>query len=133
MRMPELSEDFPEIPVVPLIDVMFTLLTFFIITTLFISKARAIDLNLPKASDAPPTDTKIEQVDIRVDTKGQFYFNRAPMTEDQLAAKVATLPDETLIILAGDEKTRYQDLIRAMDVLRSAEKTNIALAQRALK
>lgn len=133
MRMPELSEDFPEIPVVPLIDVMFTLLTFFIITTLFISKARAIDLNLPKASDSPPTNVKIEQVDLRVDDKGKFYFNRAPMTEAQLIAQIKATPVETLIILAGDDKTRYQDLIRAMDILRIEGKTNIALAQRSLK
>jgi biopolymer transport protein ExbD len=133
MRMPELNEDYPEIPVVPLIDVMFTLLTFFIVITLFISKARAIDLSLPKASDAPPIDQKIVQVDIRVDTKGNFYVNRAPVTEAQLRDQMRTLSDESLIILAGDEKTRYQDLIRAMDVLRGVGKNKIALAARSLK
>ncbi|WP_218081103.1 ExbD/TolR family protein [Anthocerotibacter panamensis] len=133
MRLPPVSEEFPEIPVVPLIDVMFTLLTFFIVATLLIQKTRTIDLNLPQASNEVST-TPPKQVDITVDKGGKFYFNKQLVTRQELAALAARLPDETLIILAGDEKARYQDITRAMDALREAGKASrIALAARALK
>ncbi len=132
MRLPPTSEKFPEVPVVPLIDVIFTLLTFFIVATLYIEKLRAIDLDLPQASSAPAS-SDLKQVDVTVDNAGKFFYNRAPVTADQLFAEVSKLPVTTLIILAGDKKAKYQSVLKAMDVMRKAKKTNISLAARAIK
>jgi biopolymer transport protein ExbD len=134
MRLPPLSDEFPEIPVVPLIDVMFTLLTFFIVATLFIEKTRAIDLNLPKASTTISVDQKkTEQVDISVDRNGKFYFDKAQVSPAELLTRARALPDDTLIILAGDEKTQYQDIVKALDIVREAGKSSrIALAATAI-
>jgi len=134
MRLPPLSDEFPEVPVVPLIDVMFTLLTFFIVATLFIQKNRAVDLNLPKESAPIVQKTKPDpQVDISVDQDGNLYYNKKRVSRPEMVALVAKISDETLIILAGDKTTRYQYLISALDILRAAKKTKIALAERALK
>ncbi|WP_287127660.1 biopolymer transporter ExbD [Candidatus Cyanaurora vandensis] len=134
MRLPPISDEFPEVPVVPLIDVMFTLLTFFIVATLFIQKNRALDLNLPQANSTPIVETKkIEQVDVSVDKDGNFYYNKDKVSGPELLARLKKLSNETLLILAGDDKTRYQDLVSALDILRLSGKTRIALAERALK
>jgi len=134
MRLPPLSDEFPEVPVVPLIDVMFTLLTFFIVATLFIEKNRALDLNLPKESAPIEQKTKPDpQVDISVDKDGNLFYNKKQVSRPEMIALVAKISDETLIILAGDKTTRYQYLISTLDILRAAKKTKIALAERALK
>ncbi len=133
MRLPPLSDEFPEIPVVPLIDVMFTLLTFFIVATLYIEKNRAIELNLPKASTTVSLDQKkIEQVDISVDKDGNFFFNKDKVSLAELKNRTIPLSEDTLIILAGDEQTEYQDIVKALDVVRETGKSKIAFAARAL-
>ncbi len=129
MRLPETSESFPEVPVVPLIDVIFTLLTFFIVATLFIEKSRAIDLRLPKAETTNQVkQKKDEQAAVSVDRNGKFYFDKKPITEAALKAKIKALPEKTLIVLSGDERTNYEDISRVMEVISGAGKSRVGLA-----
>ncbi|WP_287127662.1 biopolymer transporter ExbD [Candidatus Cyanaurora vandensis] len=134
MRLPHLSDKFPEIPVVPLIDVMFTLLTFFIVATLFIEKSRAIELNLPKSATTASLDRKeVDQVDVSVDKDGNLYFNKDRVERAELLERIKAVPEKTLIILAGDELTEYADIVRAMDVIREADRGQVSLAARNLE
>ena len=54
MRLPD-EPDLPaQINIVPMIDVIFAILTFFIVATLFLNKSEGLPVNLPKASTAKP-------------------------------------------------------------------------------
>ncbi|WP_218081104.1 ExbD/TolR family protein [Anthocerotibacter panamensis] len=129
MRLPHLSDEFPEVPVVPLIDVMFTLLTFFIVTSLLIEKNKAIKLNLPKSTTTEIIQAKKkDQVDISVAPDGKFYFNKQPVSREQLIKEVTPLKDDVIIVLSGDENTHYEDITKAMEVIRDAGKFRIGLA-----
>jgi biopolymer transport protein ExbD len=131
MRLPPTSDDFPEIPVVPLIDVMFTLLTFFIVTSLFIENNKAANLKLPDSATTKTLDFKqAKKVNVSVDKEGDFFFDKVPVNSKELLTKLTVMDEETVIILSGDEGTEYQDIVRVMDVIRSANKYDIKMAAR---
>ncbi|HEY9301689.1 MAG TPA: biopolymer transporter ExbD, partial [Phormidium sp.] len=50
MRLPDEPDSIPQINIVPLIDVTFAILTFFIVSSLSLSKSEGLPVNLPKAS-----------------------------------------------------------------------------------
>ena len=134
MRLPPLSEEFPDIPVVPLIDVMFTLLTFFIVASLLIEKNKVVALKLPKAETLVTIDSKkSEQANVSVDKAGKIYLDKNPVTGDELLARLSPMPVGTVVIISGDALTEYKDIVKAMDLIRKAGKPQLALAAKPLK
>jgi biopolymer transport protein ExbD len=60
MNLPKDPEIPPQINILPLIDVVFSLLTFFILSSLFLSSPEGVPVNLPAQSDFEPADTDNE-------------------------------------------------------------------------
>ena len=120
----------PFINVVPLIDVMFALLTFFIMSTLFLTRSEGLPVNLPKAATAKEQriPTKIT---ITVDEKGQVSLNRDPIAVNDLAPKVRTLvgsnPD-ALVIINADQKVLHGEIVGIMDQVRQVKGARLAIA-----
>jgi biopolymer transport protein ExbD len=103
-----------EINMVPLIDVMLVLLIVFIITVPVIK--HAVQVDLPQASTQRSLD-KPETVRISVDAQGQFHWNKQAVSDDELAAQLATAaaqdPQPDLQI-RGDKAVRYERVAQAM-------------------
>jgi biopolymer transport protein ExbD len=120
----------PLINVVPLIDVMFALLTFFIMSTLFLTHSEGLPVNLPKAATAKqqliPT-----KVTITVDEKGEVSLNRNPTAINDLAPQVRTLvgsnPD-VLVIINADQKVLHGEIVAIMDQVRQVKGAKLAIA-----
>ena len=64
------------IEIIPMIDTMFFLLVFFMISTLSMTLQKGMEVNLPKASSA--SDDLPEQVTLTIGSKGELFFNRTP-------------------------------------------------------
>jgi biopolymer transport protein ExbD len=119
----------PVVPLTPLIDVVFNILTFFIVFSVFRGSEAAIGLRLPKAatgeqhSDAPLVVT--------VDEKESFLVNGYRLDRAGFRAEMArTLkrnPEQTVIIKA-DRDVRYARLVEALDSVRENGGSRIALA-----
>ncbi|MEH2083504.1 MAG: biopolymer transporter ExbD [Nostoc sp.] len=120
----------PFINVVPLIDVMFALLTFFIMSTLFLTRSEGLPVNLPKAATAKEQQIPTK-VTITVDEKGQVSLNRDPIAVNDLAARVRTLvgskPD-TLVIINADQKVLHGEIVGIMDQVRQVKGARLAIA-----
>ncbi|MEH2338255.1 ExbD/TolR family protein [Nostoc sp.] len=120
----------PFINVVPLIDVMFALLTFFIMSTLFLTRSEGLPVNLPKAATAKEQQIPTK-VTITVDEKGQVSLNRDPIAVNNLAARVRTLvgsnPD-TLVIINADQKVLHGEVVQIMDQVRQVKGARLAIA-----
>jgi biopolymer transport protein ExbD len=132
MRLPDEAEKPLEINVVPLIDVMFALLTFFIISTLFLSRSEGLPVNLPKATTAkaPQQQTKIT---ITVNPQGQLSLNRKPIALDQIKPALMQLvkPSQpTVVVVNADEKVEHGQIITIMDQVRQVEGAKLAIATR---
>jgi biopolymer transport protein ExbD len=127
-------QDEPEIPVqiniLPMIDVIFAILTFFIMSTLFLTRSEGLPVNLPKAATAKQQQVP-SKVTITVDEQGVVSLNRKPTTIDDLTAQVRTLVGsnpEVLVIINADEKVGHGKVVAVMDRVRQVEGAKLAIA-----
>ncbi len=122
----------PEVPIAPLIDVVFLLLIFYSVTTQFVSDQR-LKLKLPEAKTAESAGVKREHrspvVTVAVD--GTIWIDQKLVPEARLEAEMKQLvqstPDQT-IILKGDRGANYGIVIHVLDVARSVGAKTIQMS-----
>ncbi|MBN3944586.1 MAG: biopolymer transporter ExbD [Nostoc sp.] len=130
MRIPDEPELPLQINIVPMIDVIFALLTFFIMSTLFLTRSEGLPVNLPKAATAKQQQAPTK-ITITVDEKEQVSLNRKPIAVDDLTAQVRTLVGsnpEVLVIINADEKVDYGRVVAVMDRVRQVPGAKLAIA-----
>jgi len=119
----------PTINIVPLIDVMFFLVLFFVVFTTFRTDPVGIRVDLPRA--ATGTVTEQSELRITVTQQGAMFINGQAASVEQVRARVreavARRPD-TLIIVSADRRVAYDYVIRAMDAARQGGGYRIALS-----
>ena len=110
----EPDEVMNEINMTPLVDVMLVLLIIFIITVPVMK--HSVNVDLPQASNQPE-DIKPETVRLSVDASGQYHWNEALLSDDELTprlqAEAAKEPQPELHI-RGDKAVRYERVAQAM-------------------
>ena len=114
----------------PLIDVVFLLLVFFMLTTTFM-RPEAIDLALPEATTA--TASEDQTIVVALEESGRIVVNEQEVALDEVPARVRTLLDggaSTTITLKTDESLAVKNMVDVMDALRTAGGTDIDLATR---
>jgi len=132
------SEDV-RIEIIPLIDVIFCILTFFILAAVGLTRQQAIDLDLPNASTGnplPPQGLGAEAVQrerlyVSVDAIGQVYIDQQPVSLDLLydvLLQHRQVSPQGLIVLYASRDARYEDVIQVLDLLRSVGGDRVALA-----
>lgn len=132
MNLPKDPEIPPQINIVPLIDVVFSLLTFFILSSLFLTNPEGLPVNLPKATASQPTQTT-NRVTITIDSKGQVSLDRQPTTVEalpgQLSALAATRQD-LIAVINSDESVDFGLAVAVMDRVRQVKGVKLAVATR---
>ncbi len=118
-----------EINITPMLDVVFILLIFFIVTTSFV-KESGVDLSRP--SNQPPKDVEISEVlAIKIDDTGTITI-RGRVTDIQavranIESALAVKPD-TSVVIAADRESDAGVLVRVVDQARVAGATKVSLA-----
>ena len=103
-----------EINMIPFIDVMLVLLIIFIITVPVIK--HAVNIDLPQASNQKALD-KPDNVRLTIDAEGRYFWNEAPVSDDELDNRLATasaLPTQPELHIRGDKAVRYERVALAM-------------------
>lgn len=114
-------EDEFEINVIPLIDVMLTLLMFFVVTATFDQRA-LMEVALPEASAAPAA-TAGEALVVVVDREGRYYVGNSEVLNPGLETLKTALQRaagddrERPITLRADGRTPHQSVVTAMDAI----------------
>jgi biopolymer transport protein ExbD len=119
-----------EINIVPLIDVMFALLTFFVISTLYLTRSEGLPVNLPKAATAKQQQVPTK-ITITIDDKKQISLNRKTVAINDLTQQVKALVgsnSEALVVINADEKVDYGEVVTVMDRVRQVKGTKLAIA-----
>lgn len=107
-----------------LIDLIFILLLFFVITTTF-HKSK-IDLTLPETSQS--TSVKQEKtIDIYIDKKGQSYINNTAYSLAKVSTFISNSKNKNIVIYP-DKNTKTQHLISLMEILKNANIDTISIA-----
>jgi biopolymer transport protein ExbD len=126
------SADTVEVNLTPLIDVVFLLLIFFMVSTTFDRHAK-LKVQLPEA------DTKVSQqatdpVVLSIDAKGKYYINDRQVINTQLDTLKAALQKSTegntdiTLLLRADGRTPHQAVVRAMDAAAQLGLTKLSIA-----
>lgn len=108
--------DFDEdinIDLTPLIDVIFMLLIFFIMTTTF-SKP-VIDVLLPASITAEKAEDKTKEIAVTVSNKGDIYYNDKIITVSELETVLKNNPDKILNMFI-DKTAPFQSFVHIVDV-----------------
>lgn len=125
------SDDF-EINVVSLIDVLLTLLMFFVLTTTFVQHSR-LKVNLPQAS-AEDRDMQQPAITVMVDRDGHFYVGSDEVQGasvdalKQAIAHVAGDDRNQTVTIRADAMTAHQNVVSAMDALGQLGFTHLSIA-----
>lgn len=123
------------IELLPLVDVVFCILTFFILAAVG-SRQQAISLDLPNASTGaalPPAalTTGRDRLYVSVDPIGRIYLDQDPILEQNLLGLVDDFYKgnaQGIVVLYAAKDARYDDVVRVLDVLRKVGGNRVALA-----
>jgi|SRR5579883_1321937 biopolymer transport protein ExbD len=129
MRLPDEPEPPLQINVVPMIDVMFALLTFFIMSSLFLTRSQGLPVNLPQAGTAQQQPST--PITVTLDQKGDVSLNRQPVALNALPEQVRKLigsDQEALVIINADERVTHGQVVAVMDRLRQVQGARLAIA-----
>jgi biopolymer transport protein ExbD len=118
-----------QINIVPMIDVIFSILAFFIISTLYLTRSEGLPVNLPKAATAETQRTA--QINVTVESNGEIALNRQPLELNQLEEGVGQLIEPNsaaIVIINADEKVDHGRVVSVMDRLRRVKGAKLAIA-----
>ena len=110
------------IEIIPLIDIMFFLLASFMMVSLSQVHMKGMKVNLPTGQSGE-TQAKNEYISVSVDSNGNPYFDKQEMSYEALTQKLKQVHDENpeaKVFLRGDQDTVHFNIIRVLDLLRSA-------------
>ena len=122
------NENEARIEIIPLIDIMFFLLAAFMLVSLSMVNQRNIKVNLPTATAATP-ETMRNLVNIAVDKAGVAYVEGKAVGNNELVASLTALQktnSSPRVFVSGDRDARHGDVIRVLDLVRSAGIEKIA-------
>lgn len=130
-RTPEIAD--VEVNLTPLIDVVFLLLIFFMVTTTFEQEAK-IKIDLPTATSSYP-EAQDNILELIIDSEGRYYLDKKEVInskpETLFRAMTETLnqrKEKPSLIISSDANAGYQSVITAMDIAGRVGLTNFSLA-----
>lgn len=135
MRLPEDNEARPpSVNILPMIDVIFAILAFFILSTLYLSRAEGLPVNLPQAVTATPQNQI--SLTLTITAGGELFLGEEAVALDDLASQVqafregeAIAPDQPIFItIRADETTPHGRVVGAMDQLRKVDGVRLGIA-----
>ena len=104
----------------PLIDVVFLLLIFFLVTSEFEEEERRLDIVLPSATSAVPMTSKPREVVVDLDSAGSIYLHGQLTSLDELQqllrVAVQSNPTNQTVVIRADRQTSFQPVVSVMDV-----------------
>ncbi len=121
-RAPRNSE--LDINLTPLIDVVFLLLIFFMVSTTFVKESE-IDLTLPQAS-AELREDPVERINVAIDRNGDVFINDKGLLNAKVENIKQALQDargenqDPVVIISADAATSHQTVVDVMDAARQA-------------
>ena len=105
----------------PLIDVVFLLLIFFMVSTTFTRESH-LQVELPEANGEPATPAEVQQIDVVINAQGQYILNDRTLvnnrreTLERGVRELAEGDNSLPFIITADARTPHEYVVRAMDV-----------------
>ena len=112
------SSAISSLSITPLIDVVFLLLIFFLVSSRFAEEERELDLNLPSVTEALPASIQPEELIINVDKEGRYYidgaFRQLEQLEQILRRAQTNNPLTQTVVIRADKESNWESVAVAM-------------------
>ena len=117
-----------KIDILPMIDIIFAILSFLIISSLYLARVDTIPIDLPKASSSIRQDDKF--IIISIDKRGDLFLEKRKIFLNDLKNNIVSSIDKNpkLVVLNADENVSHGVVINVLDILRSIEGLKIAIS-----
>ena len=129
MRIQRRSIKKARIEIIPMIDTIFFLLVFFMISTLSMSQLKGIPVNLAKAASGQQAPT--ESTAITITKENQIFVDKQAVDRkslgERLSAQIANNP-ELLVVINADDGVEHGHVVEVMDIARKANVAKMAIA-----
>lgn len=119
----------PQLMIIPMIDIMFFLLVFFMISMLTMVEQKGMIVNLPQAATKEEQMTK--NIVVTVTKNNDLYFNKEKMPLNLLGSRLQAeqRSDNTLaVILNADKQAKHGQVVKVLDVLKQSGISKMAIA-----
>ena len=123
-----------DVNLTPLIDVVFLLLIFFMVSTTFIRESE-IELTLPEASEEV-RENPLDTIEVAIDANGRYFVNGNALLNTQIDTmrhalnEVRPVDAEPVVIISADANASHQSVVTVMDAARQAGLTRITFPTR---
>ncbi|HXF76839.1 MAG TPA: biopolymer transporter ExbD, partial [Methylomirabilota bacterium] len=129
MRISRRSMKKARIEIIPMIDTIFFLLVFFMISTLSMTRFKGMPVNLPKAASGQQAPAESAAVTINKD--GRVFLDKEPVEKSALAdllrRQLEKNPD-LLVVINADDGVEHGRVVEVMDMARGANVAKMAIA-----
>jgi biopolymer transport protein ExbD len=121
-----------KIDILPMIDIIFSILAFLIISSLYLTRVETVSVELPKASNSITQNKKF--VNISIDKGGNLFINKKRTRLQEMKVKVVNLTNKNknLVVLNADKNVSHGYVISVLDVLRSIDGLKIAISTKSI-
>ncbi|MGF1986358.1 MAG: ExbD/TolR family protein [Nostoc sp. ZfuVER08] len=121
-----------QIQIIPLIDVVFCILTFFLLAALQFTRQQAINVDLPKASTKSVSAIASQSGNqiVTIDAVGNTYIEKQPVKREDLAQRLKLYLQANpngVIVLNASRTATYNDVIETLDLLRQVGGDRVSL------
>ena len=118
-----------DINILPMIDVIFAILTFFIISSLSLIRLETIPVNLPKASSSVLTNIKL--INVNIDKYNNIFINKKTTNLSELKQTISSLINlhsSKIVVLSADKDVTHGFVVQVLDELRLIDNLRVAIS-----
>ena len=117
-----------DINLTPLIDILFLVLVFLVMTATFAQRT-FVDIHLPEAASGTPAESDQNVIRIEVDAEGMVYLDGQVAGLEGVRQRLLALPDggPMAVVLAADERTAHGQVIEVIDLVRQTSIAQVRL------
>lgn len=121
----------PGLQLAPMIDIVFLLLIFFLVTWAFARFETELDVRVPVAKEGADPNRNVGEVIVNVRRDGTLVLEGQDISSSDLTerlSRIAGVYRDVAVILRGDEQTHYKNIVHVLDLCREAGIWNVAFA-----
>lgn len=118
-----------EVDMTPMLDIVFILLIFFIVTTSFV-REEGLEVNRPKANKSPSNDSPV--VMVRISDNGLVQFNGKPVDIERLAARIESFlakNESSTAVIIPSYNTTHEAVVNVIDQVKTFEQLTVAIGK----
>ncbi len=129
MRFRTEDEENFSLDLTPLVDVVFLLLIFFMVSTVFVDFKRQMDISLPSSKSSSTSET-LEPIKVELTVDEQIFLNgeKIKIEEFELALSKISLNKKKSAIIRADKNLPYGNVIKVMGILQAVQILDIGVA-----